>query len=208
MSCFSFLRGKKQNFVSDEKVHTAVDSASTLVDDDASWAAATSKAPTVKSTPTSKQLNALRDEMRKEGLDWYIVFSDDEHASEYTAPPEQRRAFLTGFTGSAGTAIVKAGDASEAHCFADGRYWVQAGEQLDENWTLHKVGLGGEDNWDGFIAKAVRKGLTQRPLATVRGGCHMPLNHTQNILKLAAFAMPSQTQPSHSSPHSKAQAQN
>ena len=158
MSCFSFLRGKKQNFVSDEKVHTAVDRASTLVDDDASWAAATSKAPTVKSTPTSKQLNALRDEMRKEGLDWYIVFSDDEHASEYTAPPEQRRAFLTGFTGSAGTAIVKAGDASEAHCFADGRYWVQAGEQLDENWTLHKVGLGGEDNWDGFIAKAVRKG--------------------------------------------------
>jgi len=50
---------------------------------------------------------------------------------------DQRRAFISGFTGSAGTAVV-----TETHAclWTDGRYFNQAGKQLDENWTLMKEG--------------------------------------------------------------------
>ncbi|KDN46818.1 Creatinase/aminopeptidase [Tilletiaria anomala UBC 951] len=163
MSCFSFLRRLSKLDVASDA--SSMQSASTLVGhvDDARQ---DEKASAVRPcgdargrfapTPTTKQLSVLRDEMHKEGgLAWYIVSSDDEHASEYTAPPDQRRAFITGFTASAGTAIV---GTDEAHAFADGRYWVQAEQQLDCNWTLHKVGMSGTDNWDAFLLKAVKPG--------------------------------------------------
>lgn len=57
--------------------------------------------------------------------------------SEYIAPCDQRRAFITGFTGSAGTAIITD---SEAALWTDGRYYLQARQEMDENWTLMKQG--------------------------------------------------------------------
>jgi Xaa-Pro aminopeptidase len=51
---------------------------------------------------------------------------------------------LVGFTGSAGTAIVTP---SEAAMFTDGRYFLQAGKQLDSNWTLMKQGLPKVPTW-------------------------------------------------------------
>ncbi|WFD33475.1 Xaa-Pro aminopeptidase [Malassezia cuniculi] len=98
---------------------------------------------------TSSRLAALRKLMSEAKLDAYIVPSGDDHASEYTAKCDARRAFISGFTGSAGTAVVLT---DSAHLFTDGRYHIQAAAQLDSNWTLHKVGVYGVADWPEWIA--------------------------------------------------------
>jgi Xaa-Pro aminopeptidase len=69
------------------------------------------------------RLAALRDEMRRLGLDGFIVPRADEHQGEYVAASSERLAWLTGFTGSAGLAVVLA---DKAAIFIDGRYTLQA----------------------------------------------------------------------------------
>ena len=56
---------------------------------------------------------------------------------EYPPDCDARRVFITGFTGSAGTAVVTD---TEAACWTDGRYFLQAADQLEEGWTLMKHG--------------------------------------------------------------------
>lgn len=68
----------------------------------------------------------------------YIITSDDPHQSESIASPFRRRHFITGFTGSAGTAVVTQ---DQAMLWTDGRYYQAAANQLDGNWTLMKDGL-------------------------------------------------------------------
>jgi len=75
--------------------------------------------------------------MKDEGVDAYIVPSDDPHLSEYASPCYQRRAFLTDFDGSAGVAVVTQEDAK---LWTDARYWEQAGMQLSKEWDLMKAG--------------------------------------------------------------------
>ena len=58
--------------------------------------------------------------------------------SEYLAPCDERRQFITGFTGSAGTAVVTA---TKAALWTDSRYYVQAEKELDKNWILMKDGI-------------------------------------------------------------------
>lgn len=65
--------------------------------------------------------------MAAKGVDVFVVPTDDPHGSEYLAEHWQCRAWLTGFTGSAGTAVVTA---QEALLWTDSRYWLQAEEQL------------------------------------------------------------------------------
>ncbi|MCR5799598.1 MAG: aminopeptidase P family protein [Lachnospiraceae bacterium] len=69
----------------------------------------------------------LREAMKKEGTDWYLVPTADYHNSEYVAPYFKCREFLSGFTGSNGTLLVSA---DEALLWTDGRYFVQAAMQL------------------------------------------------------------------------------
>ncbi|XP_076464238.1 xaa-Pro aminopeptidase 1-like isoform X2 [Babylonia areolata] len=71
-------------------------------------------------------------------LQAYIIPTGDAHQSEYVAECDQRRAFITGFTGSAGTAVVTE---NLAALWTDGRYHLQAEAQLDGNWILMKEGL-------------------------------------------------------------------
>jgi len=71
---------------------------------------------------------ALRAELTRRGLDGFIVPRADRQQNEYVPPSEERLAWLTGFTGSAGCAVVLA---DKAALFVDGRYTVQAGEQTD-----------------------------------------------------------------------------
>ncbi|KAI5740276.1 hypothetical protein M8J76_002331 [Diaphorina citri] len=73
-----------------------------------------------------------------EAIQAYIVTSQDAHTSEYLADADQRRAFVSGFTGSAGVAIVTT---DKALLWTDGRYHLQASQELDNNWTLMKAGL-------------------------------------------------------------------
>src|ERR1700693_829917 len=71
---------------------------------------------------------ALRAELTRRGLDGFVVPHADRYQNEYLPPSEERLAWLTGFTGSAGAAIVMA---DRAVLFVDGRYTVQAREQAD-----------------------------------------------------------------------------
>ncbi len=79
------------------------------------------------------RLAALRRELKSRGLDGFVVPLTDEHMSEYVGAYAQRLAWLTGFGGSAGTAVVLADEALEpaAAIFIDGRYTLQVRDQVD-----------------------------------------------------------------------------
>ncbi len=77
---------------------------------------------------SAKRTNALRQELKSRNLDGFVVPRADEHQGEYVGPNAERLAWLTGFTGSAGTAVVLQ---DKAAIFVDGRYTVQAEEQTD-----------------------------------------------------------------------------
>jgi len=97
------------------------------------------QATTLASTPSPffDRLQDLRNEIRKAGLDGYLVPMADEYQNEYIAAPDRRIRFLTGFTGSAGFAIVLQ---DAAAFFVDGRYTLQAQSQLPEGlYTLFEV---------------------------------------------------------------------
>uniref|UniRef100_A0AAY4DW09 Xaa-Pro aminopeptidase 1 n=1 Tax=Denticeps clupeoides TaxID=299321 RepID=A0AAY4DW09_9TELE len=92
---------------------------------------------------TVELLRQLRQAMKNskyiaEPIQAYIVPSGDAHQSEYISPCDCRREFICGFNGSAGIAIV-----TEQHAamWTDGRYFLQASQQMDNNWTLMKMGL-------------------------------------------------------------------
>jgi Xaa-Pro aminopeptidase len=78
--------------------------------------------------PRAARLGRLREELASQGLDGFIVPRADEHQGEYVPPRGQRLAWLTGFTGSAGVAIVLR---DRAALFVDGRYTLQAAAQVD-----------------------------------------------------------------------------
>jgi Xaa-Pro aminopeptidase len=74
------------------------------------------------------RLSALREELARRGLDGFVVPISDEHLSEYVGGYAQRLAWLTGFGGSAGTAVVLKDSAA---IFVDGRYTLQVRDQVD-----------------------------------------------------------------------------
>ena len=76
---------------------------------------------------TKKKIAALREEMKKEKIGVYIIPTSDFHNSEYVSPYFMTREYFSGFTGSAGTLVVTE---SEAALFTDGRYFIQAENQL------------------------------------------------------------------------------
>jgi Xaa-Pro aminopeptidase len=77
---------------------------------------------------SAARIAKLRDELARRGLDGFVVPRADEHQSEYVPANAERLPWLTGFTGSAGTAIVLA---DKAALVVDGRYTLQAAEQVD-----------------------------------------------------------------------------
>jgi Xaa-Pro aminopeptidase len=80
-------------------------------------------------TASASRVAALRSELKRRGLDGMIVPRADRFQNEYVPPCAERLAWLTGFTGSAGVAIVLA---DRAAIFVDGRYQVQVREEVDE----------------------------------------------------------------------------
>jgi len=75
-----------------------------------------------------ERLKTLRAELARRGLDGFIVTTADEHQNEYVPACEERLAWLTGFTGSLGAAVVLK---DKAALFVDGRYTLQAKDQVD-----------------------------------------------------------------------------
>ncbi|KJZ78894.1 Putative Xaa-Pro aminopeptidase P [Hirsutella minnesotensis 3608] len=99
---------------------------------------------------TSSRLAQLRSLMEDRDVHVYIVPSEDSHNSEYIADCDARREFISGFTGSAGCAVITLGSAALA---TDGRYFNQASKQLDNNWTLLKQGLQDVPTWQEWAAE-------------------------------------------------------
>ena len=94
------------------------------------------EAPDGIDTPQQEdRLAALRAELARRDLDGFVVPLSDEHQGEYIARRSQRLAWLTGFTGSAGMAVVLA---ERAALFVDGRYTLQAAAQVDGNLYEHR----------------------------------------------------------------------
>ena len=77
---------------------------------------------------TSERVARLRELMAKAGIDAVLVPHADEYMNEYVPPSAERLAWLTGFTGSAGLAVVAR---KTAALFVDGRYVLQAPKQVD-----------------------------------------------------------------------------
>ena len=104
--------------------------------------------PSPNADDPAARLASLRRVLGEAGLDGFILPRGDEHLGEYVAPHAERLAWLTGFTGSAGLAIVLAG---EAAIFSDGRYTLQLAQQTDPaSWTrLHLV----EDPPEAWLAE-------------------------------------------------------
>ena len=93
------------------------------------------------------RLTALRDQLARDRLDGFVVPLTDEHMSEYVGAYAQRLAWLTGFQGSAGSAVVLP---EEAAIFTDGRYTLQVREQVDgDDWQF--VGVP-QDSIAGWLA--------------------------------------------------------
>lgn len=111
-------------------------------------------------TPIEK-LAALRAEMAKRGADILLVTSDDYHQSEYVGSYFKSRAYISGFTGSAGTLVITADDAK---LFTDGRYFIQAERQLAGSTVdLMRVGTEGVPTPTEYILSLLRdpkRGLT------------------------------------------------
>jgi Xaa-Pro aminopeptidase len=83
------------------------------------------------------RLNALREQLKADRLDGFVVPLTDEHMSEYVGSYAQRLAWLTGFEGSAGSAVVLP---QEAAIFVDGRYTLQVRSQVDgAHWSYQSV---------------------------------------------------------------------
>ncbi len=99
------------------------------------------------------RLKMLRARLAALHLDGFLVPRADAHQNEYVAPCEERLAWLTGFTGSAGFAVVLA---DKAALFVDGRYAIQAREQADAK-VFAIVPLG-ETPPSGWLAKNAQKG--------------------------------------------------
>ncbi|RYP67374.1 hypothetical protein DL771_007265 [Monosporascus sp. 5C6A] len=99
---------------------------------------------------TTIRLSQLRKFMDVYRVDVYIIPSEDSHSSEYIAPCDARRAFISGFSGSAGCAVVTLDKAALA---TDGRYFNQASKQLDENWILLKQGIQDVPSWQEWAAE-------------------------------------------------------
>ena len=82
----------------------------------------------VPPSPVAGRLELLRAELARQAVDGFVLPRTDQYGSEYLPPGEERLAWLTGFTGSAGQAIVLS---DRAAVFVDGRYTVQAAQEVD-----------------------------------------------------------------------------
>lgn len=89
----------------------------------------------------TERIEALRNAMEDAGIDMYLIPSDDDHASEYVNDHFKFREWITGFTGSAGTALFTL---DKAYLWTDGRYFLQAAKELKGSGIeLMKMGEAG-----------------------------------------------------------------
>ena len=103
-----------------------------------------------------ERLQALREKMKERGIQAYLVPTDDFHGSEYVGDYFKCRQYITGFTGSAGTALVLP---DMAGLWTDGRYFIQAERQMEGSGvTLFRMREPGVPTIHEFLKKHVKAG--------------------------------------------------
>ena len=103
-----------------------------------------------------ERLSALRQEMRAQDLSLYLIPTSDFHGSEYVGDYFKCRSYISGFTGSAGTLLV---GLDSAGLWTDGRYFLQAGQQLSGSGiTLFKMGEPGVPELMDYIVQQLPQG--------------------------------------------------
>ncbi len=127
----------------------------------------------------TERIPLLRAELARRGLDGFVVPRADEHQSEYVPANAERLSWLTGFTGSAGTAVILA---DKAALVVDGRYTLQAASQVDtslieivplaetsaEAWIEANIGQGKVLGYDPWLHTA--KGVEALAKAAAKAG--------------------------------------
>jgi Xaa-Pro aminopeptidase len=117
-----------------------------------------------------ERVQQLRKVMETEGIDAYIITGTDPHQSEYVCERWKTRAWISGFTGSAGTVVITADTAA---LWTDSRYFIQAEQQLDpELFELYKSGNIGVPSYQEFLAR-------QLEASQVVGICDQEISLTQ-----------------------------
>ncbi len=131
---------------------------------------------------STTHLSELREELSRQGLDGFVISRADEHLGEYVPASAERLAWLTGFTGSAGLAIVLP---DRAAVFTDGRYTLQLAEQTDPSlwerkhiteeppqpWLAANAPSGARIGYDPMlfaeegVARYAEAGITLHPVA-------------------------------------------
>jgi Xaa-Pro aminopeptidase len=120
------------------------------------------------------RIEKLRSLMKEKGIDAYIIPSSDPHQSEYVAEHYASRAFITGFTGSSGTAVITL---EEAGLWTDGRYFVQAENQLKNTGvTLFRMGESDVPTIEEYLKKSLPNGAT-----VGFDGKVIPVNYFRNL---------------------------
>ena len=136
------------------------------------------------------RLDSLRHELERQGLDGFVIPISDEHMSEYIGSYAQRLSWLTGFGGSAGSAVVLRKDSGKggkgAAMFIDGRYTIQVREQVDERlydyclvpdvdmgkWIAENAAAGAKIGYDAWLhtkgwADRIGKALAKKGMSLV-----------------------------------------
>lgn len=118
-----------------------------------------------------ERLAALRAEMEKRGIDAYLIPTADFHQSEYVGDYFKCRKFMTGFTGSAGTALIMP---DKAILWTDGRYFIQAEKQLKGSTVeLYKMGEEGvptvKEFLEGYLQEGSCLGFDARVMSSRQG---------------------------------------
>ena len=105
-----------------------------------------------------ERLTNLRAKMAEKGIDVYVVPTADFHQSEYVGEYFKARKYITGFSGSAGTAVITK---DEARLWTDGRYFIQAAKQLQGTTVeLMKMGEPGVPELTEYLEKILKSGET------------------------------------------------
>lgn len=105
----------------------------------------------------NERITALRERMKEKKIDAYLVPTDDFHASEYVGEYFKCRKYITGFTGSAGTAVIMQ---DMAGLWTDGRYFIQAAAQLEGTGVdLFKIGEPGVPTIHQFLEEKLGEGM-------------------------------------------------
>ena len=107
-------------------------------------------------TEIRKRISALRSLMQSKSISAYITYSTDPHSGEYAPAHWESRKWITGFTGSAGTAVITSDDGG---LWTDSRYFIQAEEQLtDTGLKLFKERMPETPSIPQWLCRVLKKG--------------------------------------------------